>query len=950
MSLGRRGRILLAVFALALGLLLALSSDTLSFTVRTEGSRVVIDTGAHRFEGDLSEADVVDVRYYPQTRFSTGQFLFPDRGFVRNGIAILGQLGRRPKLEPPAFLQKAGTEVRYVLFNPFRGAFTVHRGQPELRLDVNVPDDALESWQGGRKTQQVTLHPPWLKLTVAPLAAAAFLAGFFVALALLAGGGRSASGGTGANGAPAPARRTGLVVPLLVFAFGAALSAGIFQGVFHAMPGFGDEMNYLMEGRILASLHLSVPEPPHPEFFGVGWMDMFGADHRVWGFHPPGNSALLALGWLVGTPWITVPLVFGAILAVQYLLAKDVLGSSGWALVNVLVVATSHYVLSLSSSYMAHAPSFLFLSLYVLLLLRFVRTGKGRLLVFAAAAAGFAFCIRPMSAVLASLVPIPALLVAARGKATRRVWIAAFATGLGISLLVFLYTLGITGRFTLPYAIKGPEVGQTVWVRLTKSWDTHFTNFFRNTNEFQHRVHSFGILGNMVFFFLPLVAWPWKRLSRALALAFATFFVFVVAHSVLHWYGWKWEPRMLFDVSFLFFLGTTAGLQAFVELLPPGRWVRRLALVAAALALAFVVGRDLPWRLKEEYHDYNLAPTGVRDAIAKRGLHGAVIFFGSEKAYSCYTPANTPRFDGDIVYAKSQGELLDYLLLARFPTRRAFYTPDGNTLVVKPNFYRKDVDTLRHDLEALDGARATVVMPWLSVAPSPVNDRLPANVEDPGRFLARLARGGTATHEPTLVAFLEGSTELARLADLSFETSTPSGLSAYEGPVVFRRIGGRRPGAANRFPGIWSTCREGTRWEGAVLSEQLVSTLDIGVCPGEDRSLTFETEFELKAPRRCLFTTESDDGSGVFVDGKLVVDNSLEGTHGPESRAGAVELTPGVHRLLVKYFNGPGGGRLTATLDDAAGRPVPITVAGFLDEFYFFVTRFGAPAGGTRGK
>ena len=950
MSLGRRGRILLAVFALAMGLLLALSTDTLTLTVRTEGSRVVIETGAHRFEGDLSEAGVVDVRYYPQTRFSTGQFLFPDRGFVRNGLAILGELGRRPPSEPPVYLQNAGAEARYVLFNPFRGAFTVHRGQPELRLDVNVPDDALECWQGGQKNQQVKLHPPWLKLTLAPLAAAVCLAGLFVALALLAGGGRSPSGGTGANGAPAPARRTGLVVPLLVFAFGVALSAGIFRGVFHAMPGFGDEMNYLMEGRILASLHLSVPEPPHLEFFGVGWMDMFGADHRVWGFHPPGMSALLAVGWLAGAPWVVVPLVFGSILAVQYLLARDVLGSNGWALVNVAVVATSHYVLSLSSSYMAHAPSFLFLSLYLLLLLRFVRTGNGRLLVLAAAAAGFAFCIRPMSAVLASLVPLPALLVAARGKATRRVWIAAFAFGLGISLLVFLYTLGITGRFTLPYAIKGPEVGQTVWVRLTKSWDTHFTNLFRNTNEFQHRVHSFGILGNMVFFLLPLVAWPWKRVSRVLALAIATFCVFVVAHSVLHWYGWKWEPRMLFDVSFLFFLGTTAGLQTFAELLPPAGWVRRLALVPAMLALLFIVGRDLPWRLKEEYHDYNLAPTGVRDEIAKRNLHEAVIFFGSEKAYSCYTPANTPRFDGDIVYAKSQGDLLDYLLLARFPDKQAFYTPDGNALTPKPNFYRKDVGTLRHDLEALGAARATVVMPWFSVAPSPVNARLSANVEDPGSFLARLARGETSSKEPTLVAFLEGSTELARLADMSFATSTPSGVSAYEGPVVFRRIGGRRPGAANRFPGIWSTCREGTKWEGALLSEQLVSTMDIGVCPGENRSLTFETEFELKAPRRCVFTTESDDGSGVFVDGKLIVDNSLEGTHGPETRSGAAQLQPGVHRLLVKYFNGPGGGRLTATLDDPAGKPVPITVAGFVDEFYFFVTRFGAPGGGTLGK
>jgi hypothetical protein len=944
MSLGRRARVLLAFFAQSMGLVLALSCDTLSFTVRTDGPRVVIEAGAERFEGVLPEVGAVDVRYDAQTRFSTGQFLLPDRGFVRNGLSILGRLGSPTRKEPSSFQQRAGVEARYVLFNPFRGAFSIHRGQPELRLDVNVPDDSIECWQGGQKTRQLALRPPWLKLTLVPLAAAALVAGLLVTVA------RMTSGRAATASVSLSPRAIGSISPYFIFALGFALSAGIFRGALHAMPGFGDEMNYLMEGRILASGHLSVPEPPHPEFFSVGWMDMFGPDRRVWGFHPPGNSALLALGWFVGLPWITVPMVFGAALVVQFLLAREIFASDGWALANVLVFASSHYVLSLSSSYMAHAPSLLFLSLYVLLLLLFVRKGKGRLLVLAALAAGIAFCIRPMSAVLASLVPLPALLLAARGKAPRRVWVAAFATGLGISLLVFLYTWGITGRFTLPYAIKGPEVGQTVWVRLTKGWNTHLTNLFRNTNEFQHRVHSFGILGNMVFFVLPLVAWPWKRPCRALALAFATFGAFVIAHSVLHWYGWKWEPRMLFDVSFLFFLGTTAGMKTFAELLPPGRWARGFALALAVLALLFVVARDLPWRFREEYHDYNQAPTGVQDEIARRGLHKAVIFFGSEQAYSCYTPANTPWFDGDIVYAKSQGDLLDYILLARFPDRLAFYTPEGNSLASRPNFYRKDLETLRHDLEALGGARTTVVMPWASVAPSALNGRLPADVEEPGRFLERLARRDGKPEEPAAVAFLEGSTELARLADLSFETSVPGGLSLYEGPIAFRRIGKRRPGAGNRLAGIWSTCRTGTNWTGEVLSEQLVSTLDIAVCPGEYRSLTFETQFEIKAPRRCVFTTESDDGSGVFVDGRLVVDNGLESTHGPETRSGTVDLAPGVHTLVVKYFNDAGPGRLTALLEDRTGKPVPITVAGLLDEFSFFVTRFDVHTGGTPGK
>lgn len=946
MSLGLRGRALAALLVLSAGFLAAISAHTLAFSVATAGTEVVVESNGHVFRGDLGGTGGLDVRYYPQERFSTVQVLVEDRGFLRNGLAILARMGRHLPSEPRVFRQTAGETRRYVLFDPFRGALTVHRGIPELRLEVNVPDDSVESWQEGKKTQAVKMAPAWLRLTFAPLAAAVLLAGLLVA-------GAAFLFGPGPREVPAPDTPpdalAGWRAPALVFVAGTLLSVALFHGVFHAMPGFGDEMNYLMEGRILAAGHLSVPEPANPEFFRVGWMDMFGQDHRVWGFHPPGQSALLALGWLVGVPWLTVPLVFGGMLAVTYVLARDVLGSHAWALANVAVVATSHYVLSLSSSYMAHAPSFLVLALYLLFLLRFARTGRARFLLLAAACAGAAFCIRPMSAVLASLVPLPCALACARGKAKARTWALALAIGLAFSSLVFFYTWGITGRFTLPYAIKGPEVGQTVWVRLTKGWTVHETNLFRNVNELLHRVHSFGLLGNAAFFSVPLVlaAARLRRLGGTLALAYATLAAFVVAHSVLHWYGWKWEPRMLFDVSFLFFLATTAGLQRFAALLPAGP-PRRAVAAAAGLALLFVAAIDLPWRFRTEYHDYNLAPFGVRDAIRRQGLRNAVIFFGAEKAYACYTPYNAVTFDGDVVYAREQGELLDYLLLSRFPQKEAWFTPDGNTLQKRPNFYRRDLATLKADLAALGGGAATVVMPWVDVAPTPLNNTLkPAVPEEPGRFLARLASGERGSEgAPFTAVFLEGATELARLADLTYETATPAMRGPYEGPIAFRTVGTRRPGSGGRLPGFRMTCREGTTWDGRLLSEQIVSTLDIGVCPGEFRSITFETSFELRAPRTCVFATESDDGSGVFVDGTLVVDNDLANTHGAETKKGTITLGPGVHELLVKYFNGPGGARLAATLEDRSGKPVPISVAGFVDEFVFFVTSPKDPAHG----
>lgn len=201
---------------------------------------------------------------------------------------------------------------------------------------------------------------------------------------------------------------------------------------------------------------------------------------------------------------------------------------------------------------------------------------------------------------------------------------------------------------------------------------------------------------------------------------------------------------MLFDVAFLFFLGATAGLRGLFELLLRGA-ARRAAAAAATLALLFVVGIDLPWRLRTEYRDYNQAPTGVRDAIARQGIRNAVVFFGAEKAYACYTPYNAITFDGDVVYARVQGELLDYLLLTRYPGKQAWFSPDGNALVKRPNFYRKDLATLKADLAALGARDATVVMPWREVAPTPLDDALkPAEAVEPGRFLARLAGAARA--------------------------------------------------------------------------------------------------------------------------------------------------------------------------------------------------------------
>jgi azurin len=64
----------------------------------------------------------------------------------------------------------------------------------------------------------------------------------------------------------------------------------------------------------------------------------------------------------------------------------------------------------------------------------------------------------------------------------------------------------------------------------------------------------------------------------------------------------------------------------------------------------------------------------------------------------------------------------------------------------------------------------------------------------------------------------------------------------------------------------------------------------------------FEGDLAVPLDGDYYFTTSSDDGSTLLVDGKLVVDN--DGAHSSRQAAGRIHLTQGSHRLEVRYFEG----------------------------------------------
>ena len=86
----------------------------------------------------------------------------------------------------------------------------------------------------------------------------------------------------------------------------------------------------------------------------------------------------------------------------------------------------------------------------------------------------------------------------------------------------------------------------------------------------------------------------------------------------------------------------------------------------------------------------------------------------------------------------------------------------------------------------------------------------------------------------------------------------------------------------------------------------VANAIGIGLYAGQDNfGLVFSGYIRVEQAGTYTFFVGSDDGSQLYVDGELVVDN--DGLHGPVAVGGNIGLEPGLHRLVVAYFERSGG-------------------------------------------
>jgi len=68
-------------------------------------------------------------------------------------------------------------------------------------------------------------------------------------------------------------------------------------------------------------------------------------------------------------------------------------------------------------------------------------------------------------------------------------------------------------------------------------------------------------------------------------------------------------------------------------------------------------------------------------------------------------------------------------------------------------------------------------------------------------------------------------------------------------------------------------------------------------------AIDYTGRFWIQKPGVYEFSLTSDDGAKLYIDARELIDN--DGQHEPVTREGRMNLSGGIHRMRVSYFQGP---------------------------------------------
>jgi hypothetical protein len=456
-----------------------------------------------------------------------------------------------------------------------------------------------------------------------------------------------------------------LVAGLALFA--AAVSAFLGQRVFEGVPHVADGISYAFQGKIFAAGRPWLGPPLVPDAFKT--QNILLGDTRWCGIYPPGFPLLLALGWLVGAPFLVNPVLLGLAVVGVFRLGT-VLFDETTGLFGALLLSVSPFALLMGAGFMGHVAGLCVFTWCLAFLSESCQSTRPRPLVLAGFLGAFGVVVRPQAAVFFLLPALLGGLIARRKELARS---AGFLALGGAAPLAFLlaYNFALSGHpLRMAYLVWDPNLSFTYGFPSSELFSLHFPTFLYDLDA---AVWGFpwGDLLPLVFLLIPAPRRRWDAWLLACVLALLVGFSFYRFYEINHS-----GPRYAFEALGALALLMARALRAAGGLAASllGRLrLDRFEKVGLAAALGFLavfpLVKLLPMQAESLSHAYH-AHTGQplrRMAAAGVGSSALILVSGNtvEWTYGSFLlengldPRRAPR-----VYARDLPERRAELLAA----------------------------------------------------------------------------------------------------------------------------------------------------------------------------------------------------------------------------------------------------------------------------------------------
>jgi len=466
---------------------------------------------------------------------------------------------------------------------------------------------------------------------------------------------------------------------LVLIALGIRLwvSRGVLEGLAHTP----DEVAYMLQAKWLVANKLYQAAPPIQEYLAVPFT--YFRDQKWFSIYPVGWPLVLAVGQAIGLPWIVSPICGALYVLLLFLIGQELYGKLV-GLAAALLGALSPMAILMSSSYLSHGSAALMIALFLWLFLVGRRRGSLPILCLSGASLGFAFGIRPLTAVAVAcpfaILLLSELLRSKEKRVTLRSLGAFILGGVVGSLPVLISNHLITGSaFSFAYSYGA---GRSFSVQYSPAalmyLDATVASVLPTIFGWGWGILSgWPILSlSLAFACVPFLL----RRPRAFELLFAAMLIALPlsfltwdAHG-LHGYG----PRFYFEAFLGIYLLTAQGffLLGGVDATrsrPRLRWGRNVAIVAGSLLLGLVLTTAVTLRSRMGlYKGYNFVNGELETAVARERFHRGLILFPDDGWFHWGAASNLLQADlqADLAFAVSRPD--NSKLLAFYPNRPIF--------------------------------------------------------------------------------------------------------------------------------------------------------------------------------------------------------------------------------------------------------------------------------------